>query len=165
MALQKLQQDSQACLLGHATSQHQLLLIITLAHFLAGVLTADISNVVLVSDWHSDGPTSIKDLLWPPVLRADSNPEATVNMTNVLLLYDVPPASQAHAVATLRGVVSDPVVQQGLADWSLNLYTVGCMHSWIGSCGNPHVKLGNMARATGANHRSMNVLCLGLLAA
>eukprot|EP00775_Hariotina_reticulata_P001812 gene1812-2145_t len=88
-----------------------------------GVVTVNISNVVLVSDWLSDGSTSITDLLRPPMLRADSNPGVTVSMTNVLLLYDVPAARHALAVATLRGVVSDPVVQQGLADWSLSLYT------------------------------------------
>jgi hypothetical protein len=47
-----------------------------------------------------------------------------VNLTNVALLHSVTTAQAAVAVATLRGVVSDPIVQRGIANWELQLYTV-----------------------------------------
>ena len=63
---------------------------------------------------------SIQDLLQPALLARG----VPANLTNVQLVYAVPQGRHAEAVAALRGVVSDLDVQQAVASWSLNLYTV-----------------------------------------
>lgn len=63
---------------------------------------------------------SIQDLLQPPLLARG----VPANLSNVQLVYAVPQGRHAEAVAALRGVVSDLDVQQAVASWSLNLYTV-----------------------------------------
>jgi hypothetical protein len=86
----------------------------------AGISSATISNVILQSSSVMPASISIQDLLQPPLLARG----VPVNLTNVQLLYAVPQGRHAEAVAALRGVVSDLDVQQAVASWSLNLYTV-----------------------------------------
>lgn len=87
---------------------------------LPGASAARISNIILASSYAVNAPISIQDLLQPPLLSSGT----PANLTNVQLLYSVPQAKQAEAVAALRGVVSDLVVQQAINNWSLILYTV-----------------------------------------
>ncbi|KAF8057640.1 HT1 [Scenedesmus sp. PABB004] len=87
----------------------------------AGLGAASLRDVVLVSERFPTTALSVADLLWPPLLAARG--AARVNMTNVQVVYRLPPGAAAGAVAALRGVVSDPVTQQAVASWALNLYT------------------------------------------
>jgi hypothetical protein len=87
---------------------------------LAGIASARLSNVILESSGITPAAISIRDLLQPPLLARGT----PASLTNVQLLYAVPQGRHAEAVAALRGVVSDLEVQQSLASWQLNLYTV-----------------------------------------
>lgn len=90
----------------------------------AGVESVSLSNLILHStDSFPDHAIDLASLLRPSHL-AGSSGAAAVNLTNVMLLHDVPSAQAAVAIATLRGVVSDPIVQRGIAAWTLQLYTV-----------------------------------------
>jgi hypothetical protein len=87
-----------------------------------GLATAAVSNVILEAvDSFPNHAIDLATLLRPPHIAGSST---AVNLTNVVLLHIVSAAQAAVAVATLRGVVSDPIVQRGVADWSLHLYTV-----------------------------------------
>lgn len=88
----------------------------------AGLQSVTISNVILQStDSFPNHAIDLATLLRPPHVPAST---AAVNLTNVALLHSVTAAQAAVAVATLRGVVSDPIVQRGIANWELQLYTV-----------------------------------------
>jgi len=81
-----------------------------------------LSNVIVEStDSFPNHSIDLPTLLRPPIIAASST---AVNLTNVFLLHTASAAYAAVAVATLRGVVSDPIVQRGVANWGLQLYTV-----------------------------------------
>lgn len=90
----------------------------------AGVKSVYLNSVILAStDSFPNHAIDLATLLRPP-LAADS--DATVNLTNVMLLHTLSPSQAAVAVSTLRGVVSDPIVQRAVSSWQLQLYTVSC---------------------------------------
>lgn len=87
----------------------------------AGLQFLTVSNVILEgTDNFPNHAIDLAGLLRPPLVPAST----AVNLTNVALLHSVTAAQAAVAVATLRGVVSDPIVQRGIANWELQLYTV-----------------------------------------
>jgi hypothetical protein len=87
-----------------------------------GVRSAVISNVILESlDSFPVHSIDLAHLLWPPLLVGA---DTAVTLHNVVLLHTLSPEQAPVAVSTLRGVVSDPVVQQNITNWSQNLYTV-----------------------------------------
>lgn len=89
---------------------------------LAGLESFTASNVIVESaDSFPNHSIDLATLLRPPHITDTST---AVNLTNAVLLHTVSASQAAVAVATLRGVVSDPVVQRGIADWDLQLYTV-----------------------------------------
>jgi hypothetical protein len=102
----------------HITSWHT-------ACLAAGVPSATFSNVIVgVEDGFPNHAIDLPSLLRPPHI-AGSNTK--VSFTNVMLLHTVSASQAAVAVATLRGVVSDPIVQREIATWSLTLYTVSIL--------------------------------------
>ena len=87
-----------------------------------------VSNAILeATDSFPNHSIDLATLLRPPLI-APSN--AAVNLTNVFLLHTLSASQASVAVATLRGVVSDPIVQRAIASWAVNLYTV----SWTDVC-------------------------------
>lgn len=87
----------------------------------AGLQSLTVSNVILEgTDNFPNHAIDLAGLLRPPLVPAST----AVNLTNVALLHSVTAAQAAVAIATLRGMVSDPIVQRGIANWELQLYTV-----------------------------------------
>jgi hypothetical protein len=90
--------------------------------FPAGLESFTASNVILESsDSFPNHAIDLATLLRPPHITDSST---LVKLTNAVLLHTVSASQAAVAVATLRGVVSDPINQRAIANWDLQLYTV-----------------------------------------
>lgn len=100
----------------------------------AGVETAVFRDVIFkATDSFPNHSIDLATLLRPPHVAGSTT---AVNLTNVVLLHTISASQAAVAVATLRGVVSDPIVQRAIADWTLQLYTVSLGGPSLGSTSN-----------------------------